>query len=85
MQNVVSNWTGTEAGVIDRTDIELGTLNTGDKISFAARGMDSSDARNLQRIYAEVLQIEAIPEPATLGLLGIGALITLLVRKIKYT
>ncbi|VGO20482.1 hypothetical protein SCARR_02545 [Pontiella sulfatireligans] len=55
---------------LDVTEVSLGTVSEGDTIYFAARGLDSADTRNLQRIYMATYQLSAIPEPATLGMLA---------------
>jgi hypothetical protein len=59
-------------------NIDLGTAGTYDylMVKVGVRAGDLTDA-------FEVTRVDIVPEPATVGLLGLGALVSLLIRRIR--
>jgi hypothetical protein len=57
-------------------DLQLDSSDTLDYITFR----DYSDASG---VNAPELILETIPEPATIGMLGLGALMTLMIRRMR--
>ena len=79
---VVHSVSGAGSTALDFTGISLGTLAAGDTVYFAARGLESADSRNNQRVFTSSptnlsIEMAAIPEPSCLllaGMISLGCL-----------
>ncbi len=89
---IVSSWAlGSDGGILTSSDSDIRGEITGEKIGGALTSVDTTGAGAYDTTLewtararrAGVVSVELVPEPATVGMLGLGALVALLVRRIR--
>jgi hypothetical protein len=62
--------------------LDTATWTAGQKAGFGIRFAQVANL-NTERFYIDNVNVSAVPEPATIGMLGLGALVALLVRRMQ--